>query len=150
MGCYRNCKDIWFKYEYVYGDACDLLAERNRDCRCRVSQSATSSRDKATPVEQSSYTVSYNRHRRGYTRHRGWQVHQQGNIQSRYATRCGCCNKQARLCHALPGEKIQECGASQCEHAKGWRRNDNQPRGLRNTKPQTWWDWYKLVSTSYD
>ena len=32
MGCYRNCKDIWFKYEYVYGDACDLLAERNRDC----------------------------------------------------------------------------------------------------------------------
>ena len=32
MGCYRNCKEFWFKYETVYGGACDLLAERNRDC----------------------------------------------------------------------------------------------------------------------
>ena len=32
MGCYKNCKELWFKYEPVYGDACDLLAERNRDC----------------------------------------------------------------------------------------------------------------------
>ena len=32
MGCYRNCKELWFKHETVYGDACDFLAERNRDC----------------------------------------------------------------------------------------------------------------------
>ena len=32
MGCFQNCNDLWFKFESVYGNACDLLAERNRDC----------------------------------------------------------------------------------------------------------------------